>query len=698
MYSRILAATVAATLGISGIAAAAATNSAAAATNPPVDGAEPVTAKDKETLLGYTDAQADARLLGDASYFSLFLKNDGTVRGSDCEGRLAVGGNFINGTENPFYENYQIGNGIYNYGDKFGSNVDEKLQGIADGIVMGDLLGVGFNFGWKPYESAKRYEWSGSYDTHRIFVVNQDSFVSSGKNKSEKINLNDEIGSKLYYTAEKNEIIDFDAEFTYLKGVADKLDEQPTVKGGTEISGNTIYFSCTDTGAYDKYAAENEDNAYVKAGYIFFNINEADLTYAKEIRVNVPKDKYVVINVVDNHDDGEVTTYELATLNDATYNGTKPVFYYNNKQLENNSPETSKLLYNFGSDVTKLHIVNNLLGTAFAPYADVDSKDPSENYNDGWGHVSGNVIAQSFDGVTEFGYITFDGPAVKINKPSEPDPSETDPSETDPSETDPSETDPSETDPSETDPSETDPSETDPSETDPSETDPSETDPSETDPSETDPSETDPSETDPSETDPSETDPSETDPSETDPSETDPSETDPSETDPSETDPSETDPSETDPSETDPVDSDQPTESVEDYYDAKELIEKSQKVIDDYSENGIKNDEEYKEVKDVADEIEEVLANENVKEEDAAVLKSNLEVISGILGDYESKDKPDDNDVATDDDNKKPADSTDDNNVGAADDDKAPDTGALPAAASAALLVAAAAFAVSKKK
>ena len=58
---------------------------------PKEQGAQPVTDQNKAELLGVSDK--DEYFLGAASQFSVFLHDDFAAHGSDCEGRLAAGGN-----------------------------------------------------------------------------------------------------------------------------------------------------------------------------------------------------------------------------------------------------------------------------------------------------------------------------------------------------------------------------------------------------------------------------------------------------------------------------------------------------------------------------------------------------------------------------------------------------------------------------
>ena len=58
---------------------------------PDNQGMQQVTDQNKEMLLGISDT--NEYFLGAASQFSVFLHDDFAARGSDCEGRLAAGGN-----------------------------------------------------------------------------------------------------------------------------------------------------------------------------------------------------------------------------------------------------------------------------------------------------------------------------------------------------------------------------------------------------------------------------------------------------------------------------------------------------------------------------------------------------------------------------------------------------------------------------
>lgn len=378
MLKKIISAASAAALGLTAVVVS---TSAA----PPAEGAVKVKSDSAEAehLIGSTVSQADKDYeLGVSSYFNVFLKEDFTPKGSDCEGRLAIGGSLDNQTGN---NNYQIGGGRYNY-----SNKSDK---VADAVVLGGLMNkVAFSFGWKPSESAAvsgPNSWSGQYTTSRYFAVSESTDVTNGEGN--ELDLNAENGSKLYYCADNDPLIDFDAEFEKIgKSSVDFTDyESSEIK----ISGDTYTFSADE-------AAVTASDGW---GYVFFNLSADELSKAKNIYLDIPENTYAVFNLSGT----DVETYDLNFSGAASYgNGAlKPNFYFNGKQLgdyeqlENNVDEAQRILYNYYQADT-LKINNSIIGSVLAPNADVDGN---------WGHISGSLIANSFEGYTEFGYKPFKG-------------------------------------------------------------------------------------------------------------------------------------------------------------------------------------------------------------------------------------------------------------------------------------------------
>ncbi len=366
---RMAAATAAMVVAVASLSVAM-TSSAAA----PVSGAVLVKSDsdDAKALLGISVEDADAEyLLGISSQFNIFLNENFTARGSDCEGRLAIGGSIINETG---YSNYQIGNGLQNYGN--------KTDDLADAIVLGSSFSkIAFSYGHKPYESAPAGESGYDYTTSRIFVVSEDTDVKNGEGNA--LDLNSENGSKLYYCESSDPIIDFDEEFKNLAETSKTLASYDGVDAVLS-NDNKLTLTATDSDVFNIGDGGSD--------FVAFDITADQYASAKSIYVNVPDDTYVILNISGS----SVTTYELNHDGQASYNGEKPCFYFNDTQLENNADEATYIVTNC-YEASDVYISSNFLGTLLAPNADVTGT---------WGHVSGSLIAQSFDGCTEFGYKT----------------------------------------------------------------------------------------------------------------------------------------------------------------------------------------------------------------------------------------------------------------------------------------------------
>ena len=349
---------------------------AAEALEPPIEGALLIGADgslSKEELLGYTDADAASMLLGSSSYFNVFLEGDFKPTGSDCEGRLAVGGSIINYSE---YKNYMIGCALTGY------KIAEKEGKYAEFIVGGDYLsGVSFVHGARPAESTPNGElpnfW---YFRPRNIVVSSDTSIRTGESNgglSDKAaearefadTYNDkEIRTNVYYYDANEPIIDFKKEFDNIRGNSKKWAGYDSVKAEFDTNTSKLVMTATQNDVKEKAS-----NGY---GYVFFDVEPEWMNNAKSIYVTVPEDCYVVMNVSGK----DVDTYTLSTSGNASYNNgaAKPDFFFNDKQIgdnylqfENNIDEATLLLTNFYEAET-LTISNNFLGSILAPNADVD--------------------------------------------------------------------------------------------------------------------------------------------------------------------------------------------------------------------------------------------------------------------------------------------------------------------------------------
>ena len=114
-----------------------------------------------------------------------------------------------------------------------------------------------------------------------------------------------------------------------------------------------------------------------------------------------------MVNVYD--DTGAVTEYQVSNGNvTTTINGIN--ISNTGGYMSNNHPGVTSLLYNFSQAKNLVLPLGNFQGTLFAP--DADATDGTVLGQEGAkGHLSGALIAKSFEGNIEFGYRPYTGPA-----------------------------------------------------------------------------------------------------------------------------------------------------------------------------------------------------------------------------------------------------------------------------------------------
>ena len=204
------------------------------------DAVQSVTDSNRDVLLGISDP--DQYLLGVASQFSVFVQNDFTAYGSDCEGRLAAGGNANLGDVTP---NYSVG-----------AKIEDGLS-YAQVIIGGDTL--------------KNFLPEG-----KCFVVADGASVSDNI-----LSYADEGQCSIY----EGELIDFDQEFARLRSVSKKLASYPS---NTTLEIDTDYADgWTITGSDKELNVLTLTDEQVKA------FNDDYIEY----RIQIPKGSYLVINV-----------------------------------------------------------------------------------------------------------------------------------------------------------------------------------------------------------------------------------------------------------------------------------------------------------------------------------------------------------------------------------------------------------------
>lgn len=389
--------------------------------------------------------------LGIAYDFCLFLEGDAKLKTADAEGRVAVGGNLI------FEGNYcyQVGSGNYGYMTALKDTDDYKaIENFASAIVGGYMKNIGTlatgtnrvresskvvskggtqGYGevlyFPPTESEfKRFvveDALNSSATHPYCNNETKPYNEAGKHDGVEVNELAQI-----YKQPTGGIIDFSETFKFLRERSKSLSEKKA-NGTTQIEGNTITFTIPE-------GMENAETVY-------FELPEGmDYTRLEEIKfVNVPKDTTTMIireqssdelttisknvpkcNLVINcggetfkfnynNEDNGVTTKTTIVYTDETtdvisndYNYTDGVNPKSANDINgwrsNNHPASSKILYNF-YEATSGTINGNFNGTIFAPDATVTSDDNCT------GHLSGALIAKSFEGGLEFGYRPYRG-------------------------------------------------------------------------------------------------------------------------------------------------------------------------------------------------------------------------------------------------------------------------------------------------
>ena len=357
--------------------------------------------------------------LGIASQFSVFLLDNFKSTVADTEGRTAVGGNFDvsgyrygTGTDNK--DGYRVGLGHYVGSEDQPVGFDDLTSykgSYAHGIIGGYVypkLAVEPDISQTPY--------------YRRFVVNSE----------DKLDGYYSYNKWAFYT-KTSDILDFSSAFAVLNkrsklisANAKKTSEQTSVS----ISGNTVIFKGTGT---DK--TENS---------IMFNVTAEQWQQISQMSnpifdfVDIPKSSVSISGkeVRGNEQNGKTTDYSTVDVNwENTYiminvegsgamqmpqtSVTTNINGYCISKGGKNSNETypnlnnkfgcSTLLYNF-SNASSLKLGGDFQGTIFAPNTDVTDSTTNVQNADCPGHLSGALIAKSFDGNTEFGYRPYEGP------------------------------------------------------------------------------------------------------------------------------------------------------------------------------------------------------------------------------------------------------------------------------------------------
>lgn len=368
--------------------------------------------------------------LGIASDFCIFLKTDFTPKAADAEGRVAVGGNveYISNDGN-----YQIGAGDYISGTALkGTDNYTGVSGFAQLIAGGSLISQIAPYGTKHNDSGfslasptedlyKRFVVGNKFDyDNSLHIANvrwNDGAVADsvkydnadGHNHyyntyDDKINASDEK-TQIYQTASENPLINFNEQFRWLNEQSLKLSKVKAT-GTCDFTNGILTFTAPDGTkegdvVYFETPEDWTDNKYKEIHYINIPVNnEEDNVPLCNIVVNC---KGTTFNIGENKgfNSGTIITkindYEIST-------GGKTA---GDKSVNNNHKASETILYNFYQATGDCTLGANFNGTILAPNADVKSK--CDGTSDGAGHLSGALIANSFEGGMEFGYRPYRG-------------------------------------------------------------------------------------------------------------------------------------------------------------------------------------------------------------------------------------------------------------------------------------------------
>ncbi len=386
-------------------------------------------------IAGNTVAQTIQRanqtyLLGIASQFGMFLEGDFSDSAADVESRMAVGGN-ANMTDQLYgQDDFDIGNG--DYADK------ESLQdlightGFAHAIVQGDT------FRMISPESSQEYMLDGvSQRLRKTFVIGNNVDLTDVDNnymptRNPALDSKEAYDTQYFYKTDEP-LIAFDAAFDLLRTRSEMLSTRQT-------NGN-VYYTIGETDvvrvlhSYDANDGRDHDITHADASQVlgWHQWNTAHFVYEGDgndqtVLFNLTEEEWDTIRNLcryfsfENIPDGAEIVVSVAGEDQSM--GIMQCTFINGKQITNfdscvfdgesttnpgnNAEECKHLLYNF-YEATAFTLCSenggNIAGNILAPNADVDTFQ--DNY--AAGHLSGSLIAKSFDGCFEFGYMAYQG-------------------------------------------------------------------------------------------------------------------------------------------------------------------------------------------------------------------------------------------------------------------------------------------------
>lgn len=415
---------------------------------------------EKEKLLGTTSEEARLEsILGLASHFSVFVKENLTLTNSDSEGKIAAGG-VITNTANFSYE----------------AGTECKNENEAK-IIAGKGLEGAFSLLRTKHTTLTN---NSTDETKKIAAIGSET------NSMNWSNYQPEEQAHMVVS----DLIDFDAEFTYLQNKSEELKN--TASNGTVTEGYimgrrknlvkaAIFKGNSQVNVFN-LTVEQFNNLcnynYVTHQYhLYYEDDEMPFQENNNIVFDVPKDSYIIVNIIGS---GQVYFLSEQGFNNGSVKIPKANIYYarNDEQLaeekftyypngtyqyiispvyiksasdykgnvyvyayddleedffrDNNEaiqtyksvfnpdtarkdlPEASKLLWNI-PDSGSVLVLGNIMGTILAPKANVN-----EWFDTYGGYLNGSLVARSYRGQRQFGYSPYKEKSnIKISKTQE---------------------------------------------------------------------------------------------------------------------------------------------------------------------------------------------------------------------------------------------------------------------------------------
>jgi len=319
--------------------------------------------------------------LGDASKYNAFIKNDFKVKGTDTQGRVAIGGNLtVEG------------------GHDIGAEITNFAMGDGPSLVVGGNIVKNNN------------EW-GSAGFINIYK-DHPSILGDVMYAGDVIDNSSGGGflGHLHQVSTNNLPVDFDNAFAHLNQLSSEL-MATTANGSTTSAGVNWQGNITGPLTFTPHTTPS-DNVYV------FEVTQAQLNSTTEWSVEGVSDNAALIfNVInpnrekskenwagnkDTCSAGQIGCVHFSQTN-ISINGQLLSERYRKDTF--NAEHQQKILFNFGH-ATQVNLASDIYGSVLAPHADLKA-NPSV--------IWGQVIGKSWEGNMQINYNPF--PALGANSP-----------------------------------------------------------------------------------------------------------------------------------------------------------------------------------------------------------------------------------------------------------------------------------------